>query len=211
MLLWIAGTLLLPTLASAAKSTAPLNQEAVHRYYSDGDFDPAIALLEDFQKTHSRYTHEESLTVYKYLGVMYCADQKTREKGKTYFYKLLKVDPNAKILDMYVSIMVQEIFKGTLEELMGQQTDRQPSSSASASTSTSTSGKNAVASDKLGDKTDDKAPHKDSQTALKEDDKHTWYWWAGGVGLAAGIAGGYYLISQSGHQGTTETDTPVKF
>lgn len=200
----LSGTLLLPALACAAAAALPLDQEAVRSYYGDGDFGPAIGLLEDFQKTHSRFTREESLTVYKFLGVMYCADQATREKGKTYFYKLLQVDPQAKILDMYVSIMVQEIFRGTLDELMGEQSQR-PTGQRTAAVS------GMGASD--GAKTAGPASNANetgTQPALVRPRHPAWYWWAGGVGLAAGAAGGFYLLAQSSHSSSSDTDIPVK-
>jgi hypothetical protein len=167
------------------KAPVRLDQEAVKSYYNDGDFGPAIALLEDFQKASTQYTRDESLMVYKYLGVMYTADQSTREKGKSYFYKLLKSDPEAKILDMYVSIVVQDIFKNTLDELMGQKPQ-----SATASGS-----QKEPLYFPRGDADEGKSGGR--STALKAEKSHTLIWLIGGLGLAAGIAGGYYVYSQS--------------
>jgi hypothetical protein len=200
----LSGALLLPALACAAAATLPLDQQAVRSYYGDGDFGPAISLLEDFQKTHSRFTREESLMVYKFLGVMYCADQSTREKGKTYFYKLLQVDPQAKILDMYVSIMVQEIFRSTLDELMGEQSQR-PSGQRTAAVS----GMGATDAAKSAGPASNPEPT-GTQPALERPKRPAWYWWAGGVGLAAGAAGGFYLYAQSSHNSSTATDIQVK-
>lgn len=169
-------------------STQALDKGLVQKYYSEGEFDPAINLLEDFQKTHSRFTREESLMVYKYLGVIYSANQSTREKGKTYFYKLLKIDPEAKILDMYVSIVVQEIFKGTLEELMGQ-----IGPEVSAETSARPSEKPATA--RSLQKRQTSASSK-KETKL-ERQSHANYWLLGGLGLVAVAAGGYYLVASS--------------
>ncbi len=173
----------------------------VKKYYSEGDFDPAIAILEDFQKTHSQYTREESLMVYKYLGVMYCADNGTREKGKTYFYKLLKIDPDAKILDMYVSIVVQDIFKNTLDELMGQSGYPGGSREDRLSMQDSKPGHETFPARKDQDR--------DASTGkVSESNNHKMYWWIGGLGLAAGIAGGYYVYASSGTT-HTETDIPI--
>jgi hypothetical protein len=164
----------LPARPPAMDPKSPLDQVSVQRLYGDGDFDPAIQLLEDFQKSHPNFSREESLMVYKYLGVMYTADQSTREKGKTYFYKLLKIDPEAKILDLYVSIVVQEIFKGTLDELMGQK------SAASPTGKTQTGNIHA------------------SQSHA------TVWWIGGSLGLTASIIGGYYLYTQSSHAAKDE-------
>jgi hypothetical protein len=187
----------------SAISTQPLDQEKVRRLYGEGDFDPAIAILEDFQKTHLNSTREESLLVYKYLGVMYCADQGTREKGKSYFYKLLKIDPEAKILDMYVSIVVQEIFKGTLDELMGQSSGRPAGpreDKVTVQDPKSPKGSLAVPKDKGEAKVADKKGHPA-------------YWWIGGLAVAAGIAGGYYAYTElnAEPEQAPPTDIPISF
>jgi len=179
-------------------STRPLDQTLVKKYYGDGDFDPAIAILEDFQKTHTNFSREESLMVYKYLGVMYCADNGTREKGK-----LLKIDPEAKILDMYVSIVVQDIFKSTLDELMGQSgfpgtTKKEDRLSGPESKP----GHEAFPNPKDGDQGDKTA-------ALSEKKSHAAYWWIGGLAVAAGVAGGYYLYASSSGSTPPEHDIPV--
>ncbi|MDB5047872.1 MAG: hypothetical protein JWO30_943 [Fibrobacteres bacterium] len=188
--------------ASQGAVAKPLDQASVKRLYNDGDFDPAVKLLEDFQKTHSKYTREESLMVYKYLGVMYCADQGTREKGKTYFYKLLKIDPEAKILDMYVSIVVQDIFKGTLDELMGQKGYAAGREDRLTGPGTNP-GQEAMPARKETDK--DAKPEK-----IAAGNNHAAYWWIGGLTVAAGVAGGYYLYAQSGSDTPGETDILVK-
>lgn len=171
--------------AQPSRGDAPLNRAAVVKYYNEGDFDPAIAILEDYQKTHSRFSREDSLMVYKYLGVMYCADPQTREKGKTYFYKLLKVDQDAKILDMYVSIMVQEIFKNTLEELMGGM-PMDPDAPR----------QDAFASAPAPETPPQSKPKPEKAAKVSHDRGNAALWWIG-VGALAAAGGGYYLYSQS--------------
>lgn len=181
----------------ANPSTLPLDYAAVKSYYNDGDFGPAIDLLEEFQRTHPTFAREESLTVYKYLGVMYCADQGTREKGKSYFYKLLKIDPEARILDMYVSIVVQDIFKSTLDELMnapGTPRDRTAVQSGPAP------GKGETFP--LPRTPEPKA------AAVAGKGSHTGYWLIGGLAVAAGIAGGYYMYTAS-QSGSPDEDINV--
>ncbi len=209
-----------PAKTAAAQSTQPLDQELVKKYYGDGDFDPAVAILEDFQKSHATFSREESLMVYKYLGVMYCADQGTREKGKNYFYKLLKIDPDAKILDMYVSIVVQDIFKNTLDELMGQTGGRPGSSQSASAKANATQGEGRE--DRLS--VPDNKPGQGSfpspngngksgdQAKIAGKKSYAAYWWIGGMAVAASVAGGYYVLSQSdgGHKGA-ESDIPVQF
>jgi hypothetical protein len=191
-----------PSAAASAPASKPLDQDAVKRFYNDGDFPPAINLLEDFQHSRSRFARDESVMVYKYLGVMYSADQSTREKGKSYFYKLLAIDPQAKILDMYVSIVVQDIFKSTLDELMGNMPIREgegDSKSALASSQTTNASGSPGASGPAGS----------GGAKVEERKSHRLYWWLGGIGLAAGIAGGYYAYSALSEKKAEDTDIPV--
>jgi len=88
----------------------------VHKLYLDGDFDEAIVLLENNLKDTRQYRHEDSVFIFKHLGVMYAAQYETREKGKYYMHRLLMVEPTAKIMDMYASDMIYMIFKNIQEE-----------------------------------------------------------------------------------------------
>ena len=54
--------------------------------------------------------------VYKHLGVMYAAQQSTRDKGKHFMHQLIAIEPTAKILDMYASDMIHLIFRNVQEE-----------------------------------------------------------------------------------------------
>jgi hypothetical protein len=63
------------------------------------------------------FSHEDSVFLFKHLGVMHAAKYETREKGKHYMVKLLEVEPTAKILDMYASDMIYMIFKNIKDEL----------------------------------------------------------------------------------------------
>jgi hypothetical protein len=173
--------------ASSSASSKPLDQDGVKRYYNDGDFNPAIAILEDFQKTHATFSREESLMVYKYLGVMYSADQGSREKGKSYFYKLLRIDPEAKILDMYVSIVVQDIFKSTLDELMGQD----------GFGAVGRKDRLSDAGPKPGTGPGRKEPEDDSKSQKVAAKRNpAMYWWIGGLAVAGAAASGYYLLAR---------------
>jgi hypothetical protein len=88
----------------------------VHKLYLDGDFDEAIVLLENNLKDTRQYRHEDSVFIFKHLGVMYAAQYETREKGKYFMHRLLMVEPTAKIMDMYASDMIYMIFKNIQEE-----------------------------------------------------------------------------------------------
>jgi hypothetical protein len=93
-----------------------VDSNKVHQLYMDGEFDAAITMLEDNLKSTQQYHHDDSVFIYKHLGVMYAAQYETREKGKYYMVRLLEVEPSAKIMDMYASDMIYMIFKNIQEE-----------------------------------------------------------------------------------------------
>jgi hypothetical protein len=88
----------------------------VHKLYLNGDFDEAIGILEKNLKETRQYRHEDSVFIFKHLGVMYAAQYETREKGKYFMHRLLMVEPTAMIMDMYASDMIYMIFKNIQEE-----------------------------------------------------------------------------------------------
>jgi hypothetical protein len=113
-----AGTSAPPAPLPAADPSAPpkVDSARVHKLYMEGDFDMAIPLLENNLKDSRQYRHEDSVFIFKHLGVMYAAQYETREKGKYYMHRLLMVEPTAKIMDMYASDMIYMIFKNIQEE-----------------------------------------------------------------------------------------------
>jgi hypothetical protein len=102
--------------AGAAAPTPKVDSLKVHKLYLDGEFDAAIAILEDNLKETRQYSHGDSVFIFKHLGVMYAAHYDTREKGKYYMHRLLLVEPTARIMDMYASDMIYMIFKNIKEE-----------------------------------------------------------------------------------------------
>lgn len=103
-----------PEPVSAGKPV--LDTLRVRTLYLDGDFDPAIALLEGNLRAGGRYTHADSVFIFKHLGVMFAARSDAREKGKYYMHQLLAVEPTARIMDMYASDMIYMIFRNIQEE-----------------------------------------------------------------------------------------------
>jgi hypothetical protein len=103
--------------AAPAASAAPrLDSAKIHTLYVEGEFDEAIAILEANLRDPRQYDHNDSVFIYKHLGVMYAASESTREKGRYYMHHLLLVEPTAKIMDMYASDMIYMIFKNIQEE-----------------------------------------------------------------------------------------------
>ncbi|GEM_PF-827273 len=103
-----------PTKAGSSKSA--LDTGTVRKLYLDGDFEEAIKILEAALKSKGAFTHEDSVLIFKHLGVMYAANYETREKGKYYMHQLLSVEPTARIMDMYASDMIYMIFKNIQDE-----------------------------------------------------------------------------------------------
>jgi hypothetical protein len=106
------------TKVSAAPSDGGriLDTIAVHKVYVDGDFDQAIEMLKPALDGSYRLSHQDSVFIFKHLGVMYAAKYETREKGKKYMMLLLQTEPTARIMDMYASDMIYMIFKNLQDE-----------------------------------------------------------------------------------------------
>jgi hypothetical protein len=185
--------------AAAQNSGIPrVDSAAVHRLYLDGDFDPAIAMLEDNLKETRQYRHEDSVFIFKHLGVMYAAQYETREKGKYYMHKLLMVEPSAKIMDMYASDMIYMIFKNIQEEF---ETNRPLAAKAR---------RNAEAADSLPAAHTQEVAESPSRPRRSGEEEHSsgkkWIWAGAAVAsLAAGV-GVYYLLTEQPQVTTKEKD-----
>lgn len=110
-----------PARASAASgpgqdANAGFDSTKVRKLYQDGDFEQAIAMLESALKEKKVVDHGDSVFVFKHLGVMYAANENTRERGKYFMLQLLTIEPTARIMDMYASDMIYMIFKNIQEE-----------------------------------------------------------------------------------------------
>lgn len=101
--------------AKIAKSNL-LDTTAIHQLYLDGDFDEAIDKIETARLYGGPFNHDDSVFIFKHLGVMYTAKYETREKGKQHMMLLLQAEPTARIMDMYASDMIYMIFKNIKDE-----------------------------------------------------------------------------------------------
>lgn len=102
--------------SGVAAATSGVDSVMVRKFYMDGDFEPAIAILESSLKSQAVLAHDDSVFIFKHLGVMYAASYETRERGKMYMHQLLMTEPTAKIMDMYASDMIYMIFKNIQDE-----------------------------------------------------------------------------------------------
>ncbi len=113
-------------MAASTRTVAPASKPAldtasVRKLYQDGDFEQAIGILAAALKEGKVNDHPDSIFVFKHLGVMYAANDATRERGKYYMLQLLLIEPTARIMDMYASDMIYMIFKNIQEELASTQ------------------------------------------------------------------------------------------
>lgn len=158
----------------------------VHRLYLDGDFEEAIQILETNLKDSRQYRHNDSVFIFKHLGVMYAAQYDTREKGKYYMHRLLQVEPTANILDMYASDMIYMIFKnikGEYEQnqmMFADQLQSKGEAGAGQGSGGQTAGAGA------------------SKEPGKESGSKTWIWAGTAVVAVAAGLGAYMLLAGPG-------------
>ena len=157
-----------------------LDTSTIRKYYLDGEFEPAIEILETGMKEKRPYNHGDSVFIFKHLGVMYAAKYETRERGKYFMHQLLMTEPTAKIMDMYASDMIYMIFKNIQDEFESTRArlDEAESNGAgnnqanqSSSTSTGSTG------------------NQESSSGLAP------FYWVGAGVVTAGVAA-YFLLSE---------------
>ncbi len=168
-----------------------LDREKVQKLYLDGDFDKAIEVLEEFRKTNKKHSRDDSVFIFKHLGVMYAADPANRERGKYFMYQLLNVEPTAKIMDMYASDMIYMIFRNVVEEY-------QTSAGNSAGDGNQPAHPASLAGDTLSSPGHPVDAHNPSISATPTESnsrRKIWYWAAGGAGLA-GATGLFLYLAQ---------------
>jgi hypothetical protein len=182
--LWIVSAVFCRTAPAASKSISAspdVDTTTAHKLYLDGDFDKAISLLEGAITANKLLSHQDSVFTFKHLGVMYAANDATRERGKHYMYQLLAIEPTARIMDMFASDMIYMIFKNIQEEFATTQSGRRPGGSNAAQAS--------AASETVPPPKTDIAPSSSESSGKK------WLFWsAGGVAAAAGIGLTLYLM-----------------
>jgi len=178
------------TSVSQNSGTPRVDSAAVHRFYLDGDFEPAITMLEDNLKETRQYRHEDSVFIFKHLGVMYAAQYETREKGKYYMHKLLMVEPSAKIMDMYASDMIYMIFKNIQEEF--EQNRAVISNSRRSSNQADSMPKPNPSEVAAGPAPRPLASGEEAQSS----GSRKWIWAGAAVATVAAGVGAYYLLTQ---------------
>lgn len=154
--------------SSASPAQGGLPQKEIRTAYSDGDFDGVIAAIDSFTQAHKSYGQGDSVFIAKYLAVIYTANPLTREKGKHYMFRLLDLQPSAKIVDMFASDEILRIFEKVKEEFVVR--------------------RESLREDKLGNQ------GSNPPEARKKGISHPFYWIAGGITIAALGGTAIYLL-----------------
>lgn len=187
--------LLLPIPASAAfgfRLDGSLDKNSISKAYFEGDFHRILPPLEAWRNSRVAKTREDSIFVYKYLSVIYAADSTTRNKAESYMVQLLKLMPTIELVDMYISDNIEAIFKDVQDKFLKQQ-------------------QYVRHHDDLGRPLTDSTVTKDPKQPASFEPKHNyqWVWWTiGGAGLAATVAGGYFILHQDHPSPAVKTAEP---
>jgi hypothetical protein len=180
-----------------AAPAAPIDQEAIHNTYNEGDFDAVIKLTEAFTKGNGGFTRSDSVFVFKHLAVVYTANPKTREKGKFYMYRLLEMLPSAELVDMYVSDEVDRIFDKVRKEFKMSQKNFGVDTALISLPEKQSAARSPTAAATP-------APEPARAAGEKKGANPVWFWAAGGAVIAgAGIATVLLMQSDDAPEGKT--------
>lgn len=175
------------TAAKGVAGPAVLDQKRIHAIYGEGDFERVIAAIDSFTHANTTYSLDDSVFIAKHLAVIYTANPATREKGKSYMFRLLTLLPSAKIVDMFVSDEIDHIFEKVREEY----TVRQEQLGQDKPTHQESS---RYANDKMT-----MQARNDPETADPPRERtgiaaHPYYWIAGGVTVIAVTGAVLYIL-----------------
>lgn len=174
---------------------AAFDTTSIHKQYLEGDFEEAIDKLETGLKYVTPLSHEDSVFIFKHLGVMYTAKYETREKGKQYMLRLLDVEPTARLMDMYASDMIYMIFKNILDEYELAKAKLRRTQDLTAANAT----QEANAADKLNGR--DAKPEKKAS--------YTWIPWTAAALVATG--GVIYTVTQMNEEEPSAKENVVQW
>ncbi len=90
-----------------------VDQETIMEELENGNVEKAEKHLVEFLTGEDRITEEDSLFIYRNLGIIYSLDSKKRVLAKEYFINMLKIDPAAHLVDTYASNATLAFFRQT--------------------------------------------------------------------------------------------------
>ncbi len=101
-----------PDSDSLSKSYAISDEyrKKVENWYYQGEFEEATESLEYLIRSKKLKTKDDSIFVFKYLGIIYASDIETETKGENYLYRMLTISPDANVSDMRLSEYLESLF-----------------------------------------------------------------------------------------------------
>lgn len=96
--------------AAASQAQKTLDRNEVLSLYLSGEFETLVALLENIRRERQLRDREDSIFIYKFLGVIYGANEGTRRKAESFLYQMLKLDPKEDLSALGVGDSVESIF-----------------------------------------------------------------------------------------------------
>lgn len=221
--------------APAAKTTAKnasVDKQTVQDLYQGGEFEQLIALLENMRRERRLRDRDDSVFIYKYLGVVYGADMNTRRKAESFLYQMLKLDPSQDLEDLEVGDAILSMFRDVRKRY-----DRTANDSLSASEREhvkkslkaygypiDSTGKNlvevrldsnansaALAANQDGQKGSASSEDKSGSAAAgQEASDRKWMWVAGGAAAVTLVGIGAIMLMSEPETKTTTLVTEVK-
>jgi hypothetical protein len=188
-----------PSASSSVDGITRLDTTAIHSAYEEGEFDKVTAALEPVLSAKARMSREDSVFLYKHLGVIYSKNPASREKGKYCFRKLFDVDANAHILDMYATDDIYAVFRTVRDEW---EVSRPAASRKPQVAGAGASSQDQVVSGRPIVVESHEAPKK---TAPQQQNWKPWAAVGGAVAVTAGLTT-WYLLSQPGEKKTEVVD-----
>lgn len=189
---WVGVTAKEPPAAPAAKSAKAVKPgKAVDRnevlsLYMEGDFETLVALLENIRRERQLRDREDSVFIYKFLGVIYGADEHTKRKAESFLYQMLELDPNEDLSALGVGESVQKIFERVRTRIKTD-TVSHPAAPPAAP---------AVAAAPAAPQNPAPSPAPAAQPPRRESGVPKWVWYASGGAAAVAVAVGIIVMNQ---------------
>jgi hypothetical protein len=170
-----------PTLGSAAKNASQanldINKEELHSLYTEGEFDVLNVRLQRIIDSKAPMARDESLFVFKHLGVVLAADSTKKENAKYYLLKLLSIDSSSTLFDMDVSDGIYSLFKNLKDEHRARLISKSVGDFASMPNQNPAS-----------------ATSRKANATTRRGNRHLFYWTAGGAVFFAVAGGAVYFL-----------------
>jgi hypothetical protein len=181
-----------------------VDREWVQAQYQSGEFGSVKSKLQGLLKSRQPLSKSDSIFVYKYVSVVTAADSGNKQVAKDYMYKLLTIQPNIDIIDLYVSESVYSLFQDVRKEFNTR-------NAYASKKETIEAGETPLLPTATESKRPIPMPQSASRNAKAEaSSSRAWlYWTLGGVAVTGVAIGAYYLTQEhDGPKTNTLTTDP---